>query len=75
MGLIAWRRNISRSSTKVSTASISPSTRSLSASPFLAMQGPTKAIFRSGPNSRRSARAVASIGETIGASAGTSSGW
>ena len=35
---------------------------------FLAMQGPTKTTFRSRPWSRRRHRAVAIIGETIGAS-------
>ena len=74
-GLIAWCRSISPNSMKVSAASTSPPTSALRASPFFAMHGPMNTTFIASPYSRRSARAVATIGETIGANAGTRSGW
>ena len=69
--------NIWRSSVKVSTASTSKMMSALAASPFLAMQGPTNTTLASGPCMDGSwmTRAMAIIGETIGASAGTRSGW
>ena len=64
--------NIWRSSVNVSTASISKMMSGLAASPFLAMQGPTNTTFASGPCMAGSCttRAMATIGETIGASDG-----
>ena len=69
--------NIWRSSSNVSTASISKRMSAAAASPFLAMQGPTKTILASGPCMRGSCstRAMATIGETMGARNGVRSGW
>ena len=66
---------ICRSSAKVSVRATSPCSSSLSASRRLARQGPMKTIRRSAPYRWWRARAQATIGETIGARKGTSSGW
>ena len=65
---------MSRSSAKVSTASISWCLKSMEAR-FLATHGPMKTTLRSGPSSWRSTRAMATMGETIGARLGMSRGW
>ena len=49
--------------------------RPSSASPFLAMQGPTKTTLVPSPYMRCSTRAVASMGETMGARWSSRSGW
>jgi len=65
---------IIRSSANVSASSTSPWSSSDIASRFFAMHGPTKTIRNRGPNCFRSSRAVAIIGETMGARAEVRSG-
>ncbi len=60
--------NNSRNSENVITASISPATDSPLASIFLAMHGPMNTILSCSPWISLKARAVAIIGETMGAS-------
>ena len=73
-GLMPLLRNMSRSSAKVRTASTSMWVVSMEAR-FLATHGPMKTTLMSGPRSWCSTRAMATMGETMGARYGIRRGW
>ena len=62
-------------SANVRTLCTSSGSSSLAASPFLAMHGPMNTTFKSWPWRWCNTRAMATIGDTMGASDFTSSGW